>query len=76
VAVASVAALLDVRVVTIGGGLALVPQLWPSLQEAVRAHARIEYLRDLRVVPAALGQRSGLVGAAALFEDRYWTGGA
>lgn len=75
VMVASVTALLDVRVVAIGGGLALVPQLWPSLQEAVRRHARIEYLRDLRVVPAALGQRSGLVGAAALFEDRYWTGG-
>lgn len=33
---------------------------------AVAEHARLEFLHDLRVVPAELGQRAGLVGAAAL----------
>ena len=72
-AIASAAALLDVRVAVVGGGLSLVPELWPPLQQAVKEHARLSYLRDLRVVPAALGQRAGLAGAAALFDDRYWS---
>jgi glucokinase len=72
-ALASAAAVLDVRVVVVGGGLALVPQLWPPMRQAVKEHARLTYLRDLSVVPAALGQRSGLAGAAALFDPRYWS---
>jgi glucokinase len=72
-AIASAAALLDVRVVVVGGGLALVPQLWPPMTKAVKEHARLKNLRDLSVVPAALGQRSGLAGAAALFEPKYWS---
>jgi glucokinase len=72
IALASAAALLDVRVVVVGGGLALVPQLWPTMQRTFKEHARLGYLRDLSVVPAALGHRSGLAGAAALFDDRYW----
>jgi glucokinase len=33
------------------------------------------FARQVRVVPAALGQMAGLVGAAAfiLAADRYWT---
>jgi glucokinase len=73
-AISSVAALLDVRVVVVGGGLALVPHLWPPLQKVVAERARISYLRELRVVPSSLGLRSGLLGAAALFDDRYWGG--
>jgi len=72
-AIASAAAVLDVRVVVVGGGLSLVPQLWPPMRQAVKEHGRLSYLRDLSVVPAALGQRSGLAGAAALFDDRYWS---
>lgn len=72
VALSSVAALLDLRVAVVGGGLALVPQLWPPLQQVVRDRAKISYLRDFRVVPSSLGLRAGLIGAAALFEDRYW----
>jgi glucokinase len=74
IAVASAAAVLDVRVAVVGGGISLVPQLWPAMRRAVREHARLTYLRELSVVPAALGQRSGLAGAAALFEERYWSG--
>ena len=73
IAIASTAAVLDVRVVVVGGGLALVPQLWPPMKQAVKEHGRLSYLRDVSVVPAALGQRSGLAGAASLFESRYWS---
>jgi glucokinase len=75
--VASVAALLDVRVVVIGGGLAEAGRpLWAPLQEAFAAQARLPYLAGLRVVPSALGGDAGLLGAAALVlaGDRYWTG--
>jgi glucokinase len=36
----------------------------------------MEYAREVRVVPVALGQEAGLVGAAALViaGDRYWNG--
>ena len=73
IAIASTAAVLDVRVVVVGGGLALVPQLWPPMKQAVKEHGRLSYLRDVSVVPAALGQRSGLAGAASLFDSRYWS---
>jgi len=43
------------------------------MQQAGNEHGGLTYLRDLSVVPAALGQRSGLAGAAALFDDRYWS---
>ncbi len=77
IGIASAAAVLDVRVVAIGGGIAEVPSLWPTLRASLREHARLEFLRDLRVEKAALGQHAGLVGAAALFveADRYWTAG-
>jgi glucokinase len=75
VAIASAAALLDVSVVTLGGGISQVPSLWPTLRRELAAHAQLSYLSDLRVEPAALGQRAGLVGAAALVAapERYWS---
>lgn len=75
-AIASTAALLDVEVVTVGGGLSQVPSLWPTLRRAVAEQARLSFLQGLRVEPARLGQEAGLVGAAALLiePDRYWHG--
>lgn len=74
--VGSVAALLDVRIVVVGGGLAQSgPALWGPLQEAFDQQARLPYLAGARVVPAGLGGDAGLVGAAALVlaGDRYWS---
>ena len=70
----SAAALLDVRVVAIGGGLAQVPSLWTALRAELAERARLSFLAGLRVEPAVLGQDAGLLGAAALFVagDRYW----
>jgi glucokinase len=77
IAIASATCLCDLEVVSIGGGLSQAGALlFEPLQEALRAHAKIGFAREVRVVPAALGQSAGLAGAAALVfaGDRYWTG--
>jgi glucokinase len=75
VAIASATHLCDVDVVAIGGGLSQAgPLLFDPLEEAFRRHAGMRWARAVRVVPAALGQEAGLVGAAALVlsGSRYW----
>ncbi len=75
IAVASAAQLLDLEVVIVGGGLAQAgPILFSPLEDSLRRHARLGFARKVHVVPAALGQDAGLVGAAALFheESTYW----
>jgi len=75
IAIASATCLCDLEVVSVGGGLSQAgPLLFDPLEEALRAHASLGFARQLRVVPAALGQSAGLVGAAALIlaADRYW----
>ncbi|HEY5334937.1 MAG TPA: ROK family protein [Mycobacteriales bacterium] len=77
VAIASATHLLDLEVVAIGGGLSQAgPLLFTPIEEAFRRHARMDFAREVRVVPAALGQEAGIVGAAALVlapDDRYWS---
>jgi len=77
ISIASAAYLCDLEVVSIGGGLSQAGQiLFDPLEETLHAHAKLAFVRDLTVVPAALGQNAGLVGAAALIfaAERYWTG--
>jgi glucokinase len=78
IAIASATHLCDLEVVAIGGGLAQAGSLlFGPIDETVRFHARLGFARDVRVVPAGLGQDAGLIGAAALIfaGDRYWSGG-
>lgn len=75
IAIASATHLCDLEVVAVGGGLSQAgPLLFDPLNEAFHRHARMGFAREVRVVPAALGQTAGLVGAAALIynADRYW----
>jgi glucokinase len=77
IAIASATCLCDLEVVSVGGGLSQAgPLLFDPLEEALHAHARLGFARNVTVVPAALGQNAGLVGAAALIfaADRYWAG--
>jgi glucokinase len=77
IAIASATCLCDLTVVSVGGGLSQAGVLlFRPLEEALRTHARIGFAREVRVVPAALGQSAGLTGAAALIfaADRYWAG--
>lgn len=78
IAIASATHLCDLEIAAIGGGLSQAgPLLFDPLGEAFRTHARMEFARRTRIVPAALGQQAGLVGAAALVhaQDRYWSAG-
>jgi glucokinase len=76
IAIASATSLCDLEVVSVGGGLSQAgPLLFGPLEDALRAHARLDFARKVQVVPAALGQTAGLVGAAALIfaAERYWS---
>jgi glucokinase len=67
--IASVGAVCDVDLVVIGGGVANSGALlFDPLREALATYARLDFLRGLRVVPAALGGDAGLIGAAALLD--------
>jgi glucokinase len=75
IAIASATHLCDLEVVAVGGGLSQAGSLlFEPLEEGLRTHVGLDFARDVAVVPAALGQSAGLVGAAALLfaADRYW----
>jgi glucokinase len=76
VGLAGVQALLDLELVVIGGGLSAAGDLlFGPLQTAYDEHARMDFTRQLRIVPAARPDDAGLLGAAALVLacDRYWS---
>ena len=76
IAISSTAALLDLALVVVGGGLAQTGELlFAPIRAAIADHAKVDFLRDLTVVPATLGDDAGLIGAAALVlaGDRYWS---
>jgi glucokinase len=67
-ALASVAALLDIRLAVVSGSVALGwgEPFFAAAQRSLDASARIEFARGCRVVPGALGADGPLVGAAAV----------
>lgn len=67
-AVASAANLLDLRLACVAGSVALgfgIP-FFEAAQAELDASARLEFSRGARIVPAGLGPRGPLVGAAAV----------
>lgn len=65
--IASVAAVCDLDLVVIGGGVARSGGLlFDPLRGALHNYAGLDFLSGLRVVPAELGGEAGLVGAARL----------
>jgi glucokinase len=67
-AVASVAALLDLRLAVVAGSVALGygEPFFAAAQRELDERARIEFARGARIVPAGLGDEGPLVGAAAV----------
>ena len=66
-AIVAVAAVCDLELVVVGGGVAQAGELlFAPVREALAEHAGLSYLAGLRVVPAELGTSAGLFGAAAL----------
>lgn len=79
IGIASAAALLDLDVVAVGGGIAQAGDVFfGPLRAAFAEHAGMDFVRRCRIVPAELGALAGLSGAAALVLDgrasysRYW----
>ena len=71
VAIASCVSLLDIALVVVGGGLA--DRMGPSFVERVEQACRADVFPrnpDLRIVPAALGDRGGSMGAALMAAER------
>ncbi|SRX92084.1 putative sugar kinase [Mycobacterium tuberculosis H37Rv] [Mycobacterium shimoidei] len=65
--IASVAAVCDLDLAVIGGGVAKSgATLFTPLRAAVERYAGLDFIGGLRVVPAALGGDAGLIGAARL----------
>lgn len=65
--IASVAAVCDLDLVVVGGGVAKAGRmLFGPLDAALADYAGLDFIRRLRVVPAALGGDAGLIGAARL----------
>jgi len=71
VAIASCVSLLDISLVVVGGGLAdrMGPSFVARVEEACRADV-FPRNPDLRIVPAALGDRGGSMGAALMAAER------
>jgi glucokinase len=67
-ALASVGAIIDLKLAVVGGSVALgfSNVFFEAAQRELDARARLGFLTGFRVLPAGLGQRSPLVGAAAL----------
>jgi len=66
-AIVSMAAVLDVEVFSVNGGLTEPgTALWKALNKAVAIHARASSMAGLRVVPSTVGELSSLIGAGLL----------
>ncbi|MFI0822587.1 ROK family protein [Streptomyces sp. NPDC021098] len=64
--IAATAALVEIEVAVIGGGVAGAGDvLFAPLRRALRDYATLSYVQGLEVVPAQMGTDAGLVGAAA-----------
>ncbi len=65
---AGAAALVDIDLIVVGGGVSNVGELLTApLRRKLNEHAALDYIRgQVRVVPSANSQDAGLIGAAAL----------
>ncbi|WP_024801947.1 ROK family protein [Nocardia sp. BMG51109] len=66
-AISSAAALLDIDRVVVGGGFAESgAPLWDPMRAAIAAHARLDFIRHLQVVPSRISNGATLTGAGVL----------
>lgn len=69
--IALVVQVVNPEVVVVGGGVASAGEAWlESVRAAVRRYAQPSHTRALRIVPAALGNRAGVVGAGLFAWER------
>ncbi|MEV5512121.1 ROK family protein [Streptomyces flaveolus] len=71
-AIAGSAALLEIEVAVIGGGVAQAGEtLFTPLRRHLRAFSVLDFVRGLEVRPAALARDAGLIGAAAAARQHF-----
>lgn len=72
-ALATVGALLDLQLCVIGGSVALGfgAPFFGAIQHELDRSARLEFIREMKVVPAGLGDSAPLIGAASLARSSY-----
>ena len=72
-ALATVGALLDLQLCVIGGSVALGfgAPFFGAIQHELDRSARLEFIREIKVVPAGLGDSAPLIGAASLARSSY-----
>ncbi|MER6099062.1 ROK family protein [Streptomyces sp. NPDC001728] len=64
--IAATAALVEIDIAVVGGGVAGAGEvLFAPLRSALATYATLSFVRDLTVVPAVTGTDAGLLGAAA-----------
>ncbi|MFD7496766.1 ROK family protein [Streptomyces sp. NPDC059832] len=64
--IAATAALVEIDIAVIGGGVAGAGEiLFEPLRRALRRYATLSFIRRIEVAPAVMGTDAGLVGAAA-----------
>lgn len=58
--------------IALGGGLLQSHHLfWPAIMETIRTNCSLVPYQDVKIVPAGLGAKSGLIGAARVWVHRY-----
>lgn len=66
-AIAAAGVLCDLDLAVVGGGVAQAGDLlFAPIRDTIAEHSRLSFVDPITVVPAALGGRAGLIGAAAL----------
>ncbi|RZS37766.1 glucokinase [Herbihabitans rhizosphaerae] len=66
-AIAATAVVCDLELAVIGGGVSKAGDLlFDPVREALADHARLSYVDQLRIAPAALAKNAGMIGAAAM----------
>ncbi|MBB5634077.1 glucokinase [Cryobacterium mesophilum] len=66
-AIGSVTSLVDLELVTIGGGFSrITPELFDHIRAGIDEHTSFGFVRKVSVVPSALSDEGPLIGAAAL----------
>ena len=72
---ANLVTLFTPEVIALGGGLMQsLPLFLPTIQHTIRSTCGLVPHEEVKVVPAALGSRAGLIGAARVWYNRYERG--
>jgi glucokinase len=72
---ANLVTLFTPEVIALGGGLMQsLPLFLPTIQHTIRSTCGLVPHEEVKVIPAALGSRAGLIGAARVWYNRYERG--